>query len=122
MLAEYFQIRDDLLNIANEEYQQSKIYCEDLTEGKFSFPKIIYAIKKDQNDTRLNILRQRTDDEKIKAHAVKYMTDVELTRYIATSSRAKGSAETEIDRLGSHSSGCLVSEVGREDPTILIVL
>lgn len=104
LLAEYFQIRDDLLNIANEEYQQSKIYCEDLTEGKFSFP-VIYAIKKDPNDTRLlNILRQRTDDEKIKAHAVKYMTDVGALSYTRRKlSELKENAELEIDKLGGHS-------------------
>ena len=104
LLAEYFQIRDDLLNIANEEYQQSKIYCEDLTEGKFSFP-VIYAIKKDPNDTRLlNILRQRTEDDKIKMHAVKYMTDVGALSYTRNKlTDLKEKAEVEIDRLGGHS-------------------
>ena len=64
LLAEYFQIRDDLMNLTNHDYHQSKNYCEDLTEGKFSFP-VIYAIKKDPCDTRLlNILRQRTEDER----------------------------------------------------------
>ena len=38
LLAYYFQIRDDLLNIVNSNYMLSKSYCEDLTEGKFSFP------------------------------------------------------------------------------------
>ncbi|KAL3762380.1 hypothetical protein ACHAW5_000642 [Stephanodiscus triporus] len=39
----YFQIRDDLLNLADEEYMKGKSFCEDLTEGKFSYP-IIHCI------------------------------------------------------------------------------
>ena len=34
-LAMYFQIRDDFINLADEEYMKSKSFCEDLTEGKF---------------------------------------------------------------------------------------
>ena len=60
-LALYFQIRDDYLNLFSASYMQSKCYCEDLTEGKFSFP-ILHAIHKSgPEDTRLlNILRQVT--------------------------------------------------------------
>ena len=51
-------------------------FCEDLTEGKFSFP-IIHAINMRPNDTRLlNILRKRTEDVDVKRHAVKLMVDV----------------------------------------------
>ena len=105
LLSEYFQIRDDLLNITNSDYQKSKSYCEDLTEGKFSFP-VIYAIKKNTNDTRLlNILRQRTEDEGIKAHAVQYMSDVGALAYSREKLTAlKDEAETEIRRLGGHQS------------------
>lgn len=58
-LALYFQIRDDYLNLFNSSYMQTKSYCEDLTEGKFSFP-ILHAIwTSGPDDTRLlNILRQ----------------------------------------------------------------
>jgi geranylgeranyl diphosphate synthase type 3 len=38
----YFQIRDDFLNVSSIEYMQTKSFCEDLTEGKFSYP-IIHA-------------------------------------------------------------------------------
>ena len=33
----YFQIRDDFINLANDEYMKGKSFCEDLTEGKFSY-------------------------------------------------------------------------------------
>jgi len=39
----YFQIRDDYANIMDAEYTANKSFCEDLTEGKFSFP-IIHSI------------------------------------------------------------------------------
>merc|ERR1711933_315116 len=39
-LAEYFQIRDDLLNLVDSDMHHAKTYCEDLTEGKFSLPVI----------------------------------------------------------------------------------
>jgi geranylgeranyl diphosphate synthase type 3 len=43
-IGQFFQIRDDLANLCSQEYACSKSYCEDLTEGKFSYP-IIHAIK-----------------------------------------------------------------------------
>ncbi len=103
LLAEYFQIRDDLMNLTNNDYQKSKSYCEDLTEGKFSFP-VIYAIKKEPSDTRLfNILRQRTEDERIKEHAVQYMSDVGALSYTRDKlTTLKDKADAEILRLGGH--------------------
>lgn len=38
LMAIYFQVRDDLINLANTKYHKHKSFCEDLTEGKFSFP------------------------------------------------------------------------------------
>ncbi|RAH45305.1 FPP/GGPP synthase family protein [Aspergillus brunneoviolaceus CBS 621.78] len=37
LLGRYYQVRDDLLNLSGE-YWVSKGWCEDLDEGKFSFP------------------------------------------------------------------------------------
>lgn len=68
-LAMYFQIRDDFINLADEEYMKSKSFCEDLTEGKFSFP-IIHHIRNNPADTRLiSILKQRTDNIDVKRYA-----------------------------------------------------
>lgn len=68
-----FQIRDDYLNLSSEIYTSNKGLCEDLTEGKFSFP-IIHAIKKEPGNMQLiNILRMRTTDEEVKKYAVAYM-------------------------------------------------
>ncbi|KAL9023946.1 MAG: hypothetical protein Q9196_006867 [Gyalolechia fulgens] len=70
-----FQIRDDYLNLHSETYTSNKGLCEDLTEGKFSFP-IIHAIRQEPGNKQLvNILRQKTTDEEVKKYAVKYMDE-----------------------------------------------
>lgn len=80
-LAEYFQIRDDYINLADDEYMKSKSFCEDLTEGKFSFP-IIHAIHANQADTRLlSILKQRTEDVDVKRYAQKLMKEAGSLSY-----------------------------------------
>lgn len=68
-----FQIRDDYVNLVSEEYSVHKGMCEDLTEGKFSFP-IIHSIRSNPSDLQLvNILQQKTTDVQVKRYAVTYM-------------------------------------------------
>jgi geranylgeranyl diphosphate synthase type 3 len=68
-----FQILDDLLNLSSPTYTQRKGLCEDLTEGKFSFP-VIHAIRADpDNRVLINILKQKPSDEEVKRYAVSYM-------------------------------------------------
>ncbi|KAF2438460.1 geranylgeranyl pyrophosphate synthetase [Karstenula rhodostoma CBS 690.94] len=69
-----FQILDDHLNLsATSEYQSLKGMCEDLTEGKFSFP-VIHAIHADpSNRVIYNILKQKTEDDEVKRYAVRYL-------------------------------------------------
>ncbi|KAJ1461909.1 isoprenoid synthase domain-containing protein [Pelagophyceae sp. CCMP2097] len=102
-LALYFQIRDDLVNLRSDEYMQSKSYCEDLTEGKFSFP-IIHAVHARPDDTRLlNILKQRTTNVDVKKHAVDFMQragSFEYTRLALR--RIRGEIHAEIEALGGH--------------------
>ncbi|GMI02215.1 hypothetical protein TrLO_g6047 [Triparma laevis f. longispina] len=76
-LAVYFQVRDDWINLAGEEYQAKKGYAEDIEEGKFSYPIVLYlndpsTTKKDQ---LLNILKQRTRDVELKKYAVKILDE-----------------------------------------------
>ena len=68
-----FQICDDYLNLSSTQYTQNKGLCEDLTEGKFSFP-VIHSIRSNPSNLQLiNILKQKTQDEEVKRYAVKYM-------------------------------------------------
>jgi geranylgeranyl diphosphate synthase type 3 len=99
-----FQILDDHLNLSpTSGYSSLKGLCEDLTEGKFSFP-VIHAIRADpSNLVLMNILKQKTTDEEVKRYALKYMEE-------------KGSFEYSkkiIAELREKSEG-LVSEVESE--------
>lgn len=68
-----FQIRDDYMNLSSSEYSHNKGLCEDLTEGKFSFP-VIHSIRSDPGNLQLiNILGQKTSDVEVKRYAVSYM-------------------------------------------------
>lgn len=65
----------------------TKGFCEDLTEGKFSLP-VIHAIRNSpaRNNELLNILRLRTADPGLKAHALWTMRNqtksLEYTRHV----------------------------------------
>lgn len=68
-----FQIRDDYMNLSSTQYTENKGLCEDLTEGKFSFP-VIHSIRSNpQNLQLINILKQKTTDDVVKRYAISYM-------------------------------------------------
>ena len=48
----HFQIRDDYQNLQDSQYTNNKGFCEDITEGKFSFP-IVHAILSRPDDRQL---------------------------------------------------------------------
>jgi len=74
-LGAYFQIRDDFINLVDEEYMKSKSFCEDLTEGKLSFP-VIHSIRSSPDDNRLlSILKQKTEDIEVKRYAQRIMVE-----------------------------------------------
>ncbi|KAI5467114.1 geranylgeranyl pyrophosphate synthetase [Mariannaea sp. PMI_226] len=104
-----FQIRDDYMNLSSKEYSNNKGMCEDLTEGKFSFP-VIHSIRSDLTNLQLvNILKQRTSDIQVKRYAVAYMESTgsfEYTRQVLAIlvERARKMAET-IDQGRGHTKG-----------------
>ncbi|KAI1284015.1 isoprenoid synthase domain-containing protein [Xylaria sp. FL0933] len=73
LLGIIFQIQDDYRNLSSPEYGDNKGFCEDLTEGKFSFL-IIHSIRANpHNEQLINILRQKTTAAELKRYAVSYM-------------------------------------------------
>jgi len=103
VLGLYFQIRDDYANLYSKEYEANKSYCEDLTEGKFSFP-IIHSIRENPQDTQvLSILRQRTEDLDVKKYCVEQMERLgsfEYTRTVLV--ELEGRVVQEIAALGEN--------------------
>ncbi|CAI7654790.1 unnamed protein product [Penicillium glandicola] len=87
-----FQICDDYLNLKSTSYLEKKGLCEDLTEGKFSFP-IIHSIRSNSANRQLiNVLKQKPRDEDIKRYAVAYMETTntfEYTRNFVASLKAE---------------------------------
>lgn len=99
----YFQIRDDYMNLQSTEYTNNKGFCEDLTEGKFSFP-VVHSIHADQsNRTLLNILKQRPIDIDVKRYAVKLMYSTGSFAYtLEYLGRVEAQARTMIRELGGN--------------------
>ncbi|XP_062519687.1 geranylgeranyl pyrophosphate synthase-like [Corticium candelabrum] len=81
VLGLWFQIRDDFANLCSSEYEKNKSYCEDITEGKFSFP-IIHGVYSNMQSTQLiNILRQRTEDVDVKRYFIQYLEKARSFEY-----------------------------------------
>ncbi|KAJ8599833.1 hypothetical protein CTAYLR_005598 [Chrysophaeum taylorii] len=115
-LALYFQIRDDFVNLRSDEYMHSKSYCEDLTEGKFSFP-IIHAVHAAPSDSRLlNILKQRTTNVDVKRHAVDFMDGIGSFDYTRAKLRSlRTEINQEISTLGGHDAlSALIDRLDRQ--------
>ncbi|XP_052749310.1 terpene synthase isoform X1 [Galleria mellonella] len=103
ILGLYFQIRDDYCNLCLQEYSENKSFCEDLTEGKFSFP-IIHAIRNQEGDNQvLHILRQRTRDVEVKRYCISLLERLGSFRYTRdTLIKLDAEARAEIASLGGN--------------------
>ena len=125
----YFQIRDDLLNLVDEDYMKGKSFCEDLTEGKFSYP-IIHCIRSGGGDVGtdqregmdattqsatstmttttasvqlLSILKRRTNDIDVKKYARQLMIDAGSLRYAREECiRLRDKIVLQIQELGGN--------------------
>ncbi|KAJ8733491.1 hypothetical protein PYW08_001789 [Mythimna loreyi] len=101
ILGLYFQIRDDYCNLRLTEYTENKSYCEDLTEGKFSFP-IIHAIRQGDNQV-LHILRQRTRDLEVKRYCITILEKIGSFAYTRNTLKSLDEeARREVARLGGN--------------------
>lgn len=65
---------------------EHKGFCEDLTEGKFSYPMIHAILSHPEDGQLIHILKQRTHDTHIKKYALKLMEE-------------KGSLKANLERL-----------------------
>ncbi|TPX54559.1 hypothetical protein SeMB42_g00237 [Synchytrium endobioticum] len=76
LIGVHFQIRDDYLNLASTKYTDAKGFCEDLSEGKFSYP-IIHSIQSssDQAQELLRIVRSKPTDVATKLRALELIQE-----------------------------------------------
>lgn len=75
VLGVFFQTLDDFLNVSSQQYHKNKSFCEDLTEGKFSYP-VIHCLQRQATcgeKTLLHMLRQRPEDVEVKKYCVELM-------------------------------------------------
>ncbi|KAI3327857.1 isoprenoid synthase domain-containing protein, partial [Xylariaceae sp. AK1471] len=107
LLGQAFQIADDYKNLANLDYTQKKGLCEDLTEGKFSFP-VIHSIRSNpENQELLHILAQRPTDVDTKKYAVRYIEStgsLDYTKELVAILIAKAKEEADAIDAGSDKS------------------
>src|SRR5271154_3461819 len=111
-----FQIRDDYQNLQAGEYTKSKGFCEDFTEGKFSFP-IIHSILSNPDNTLVislyvawqladysDVLKQHTTSQDLKLSCLQYMqNETHSFQYTRTVLRElDGYIRREIARLGGN--------------------
>jgi geranylgeranyl diphosphate synthase type 3 len=114
------------MNLESTEYGDNKGYCEDLTEGKFSFP-VVHAVRASEDDRQIlselakyrlsleyrsltftdlasDILQKRTQDNALKAHAVRIMRErtgsFRYTRRVLQ--QLQEQVQTEISKLGGN--------------------
>lgn len=99
----YFQILDDYLNLRSSNYHDNKTFCEDITEGKFSFP-MIHSIRSNNQDSRLfDIIKTRPTDIATKQQALKVMESTGSFKYtIMTLDKLYTSINTQIVNLGGN--------------------
>ncbi|KAJ3658218.1 hypothetical protein Zmor_009971 [Zophobas morio] len=61
-MGQFLQIYDDYINLHNPKYAAVRVFCDDLDEGKFSYP-IIHGIQSHPEDHRLlDLLKKRPLD------------------------------------------------------------
>ena len=61
LLGQFFQIRDDYNNLVDQTYTDQKGFCEDLDEGKYSFP-LVHALQNGKQNIQLQALLQSRRD------------------------------------------------------------
>ncbi|EKG13619.1 Polyprenyl synthetase [Macrophomina phaseolina MS6] len=119
LFGRFFQIRDDYMNLCSTSYSEQKGFCEDLDEGKLSYP-IVHMLHEDPHATGiLDVFRQHAGtaplsvETKLRilgrlrqsgslSHTLQYLCKLELE------------CEEEISRL----EGCF----GEPNPLLRLVL
>ncbi|XP_029665547.1 geranylgeranyl pyrophosphate synthase-like isoform X2 [Formica exsecta] len=103
ILGLHFQIRNDYGNLNGNKYTENKSYCDDLSEGKFSFP-IVHALTTNPDDRQIiYILKQRTKEIEVKHHCIELLEKFGSFKYTkSVLEELDMKARAEIERLGGN--------------------
>ncbi|KAM3589286.1 hypothetical protein VKS41_000154 [Umbelopsis sp. WA50703] len=99
----HFQVRDDYMNLQSQQYADNKGFCEDFTEGKFSFP-VIHSIRTDPSNRQLlNILKQKSTSVELKRFGLQLLEKTNTFNYCLDFLRdMEQQARDEIRQLGTN--------------------
>lgn len=99
-----YQVQDDYLNLTDGDYQSTKGFCDDISEGKFSFP-VIHSLRSKPHSELGPILQLRTRESSIKQVAVnclKATGSLEYTVEFLHRQRLKVVEELEKLKISGH--------------------
>jgi ophiobolin F synthase len=125
LFGRFFQVRDDYMNLASEQYSDQKGFCEDFDEGKFSYP-IVHCLQHSPQARSqiLGIFRQRPtalggNHEPLSVECKMHLLDClkassSLEATLAYVNRLEDELESEIDRLEALT--------GEENPMLRLLL
>ena len=106
-LASFFQIRDDLINLASPSFHAKKGFCEDITEGKLSFIALhsLRALSGTDKFTELmKILQMKTVDKAIIQRSLVIMDGTgSFTYCLKYLQQVQKRIEQGISKLGGNS-------------------
>ncbi|KAH8556571.1 geranylgeranyl pyrophosphate synthase [Umbelopsis sp. PMI_123] len=99
----HFQVRDDYMNLQSQQYTDNKGFCEDFTEGKFSFP-VIHSIRADPSNRQLlNILKQKSTSVELKRFGLQLLEKTNTFNYCLEFLKdMEQQARVEIKHLGAN--------------------
>ncbi|KAG4430926.1 hypothetical protein IFR05_013584 [Cadophora sp. M221] len=125
LFGRFFQIRDDYMNIDSVEYSDQKGFCEDLDEGKLSYP-LVHCLQDNPvlRSRILGIFRQKPTSTDQTPTALPLQTKI----YILNQIRASGAMEKTLSTLKKLEEeliaeiGALEARVGMENPMLRLLL
>eukprot|EP00659_Diplonema_papillatum_P016106 gene16106-24675_t len=105
LFGRYFQILDDYLNLRSDAYHVAKSFCEDITEGKYSFM-VIHSLAQwtQKGDERLHrILHQHAESVDLKKYALSLMEETGSFKHTEDYLRQLyDDIRSQISRLGGN--------------------
>ncbi|KAF6809680.1 geranylgeranyl pyrophosphate synthase [Colletotrichum sojae] len=125
----FFQIRDDFMNLNSNEYSDQKGYCEDLDEGKISYPLILILRQNPEHrDLITGIFRQHAADASKGSVMTPVQLPIETKRYIMRLLKSSGILSQTLKKLKEleaaveYAIGDLERALGETNPVVRILL